>query len=57
MINKEDKYRSELLELFKSDLETISDNEHTLKLIEEVFLADLEDINMEEILKKLTKNE
>lgn len=54
MINKEDKYRYELFELFKSDLETISDDEQILKLLEDVFLTDVEEINMEEILEKLT---
>ncbi|WP_204344836.1 hypothetical protein [Psychroserpens algicola] len=57
MIDKEDKYRKELIELFKYDLEEISDDELTLKLIKEIFLADIENINAEEILDKLTSNE
>ncbi|MEP5256352.1 MAG: hypothetical protein ABJQ39_14920 [Winogradskyella arenosi] len=57
MIDKEDKYRKELIKLFRNDLEEISDNEQTLKLIKEIFLKDIENINTEEILDKLTSNE
>lgn len=57
MINKENKYKKELFELFKNDLQTISEDEKILGLLKEVFLTDTIDINTEEILDKLTSNE
>ncbi|WP_159018494.1 hypothetical protein [Algibacter sp. L3A6] len=57
MINKEQKYRKELFELLKGDFETGNENDLSLELIQEVFIADYKDINIEEILNKLTSDE
>lgn len=57
MINKEQKYRNELFELLKDNLEIDSEDNVPIALIQEVFLADTNDINVEEILKKLTSDE
>jgi len=54
MINKEHKYREELFELLKADLAEIDDNEHILNLLRDIFTSNIEDINNEEIIKKLT---
>lgn len=55
MINKENKYRNELFELLKNDLTTITDNDEVLNLLRDIFLTDIEEINNEEIIDKLTK--
>lgn len=57
MINKEQKYRKELFELLKSNIEISNEHERTLELIQEVFITDSKDINIEEILDKLTRDE
>jgi len=57
MINKEDKYRNELFELFRDDLTTITDDEVVLKLLRDIFLTDIEEIKDAEIIDKLTKHE
>lgn len=57
MINKEDKYRNELFELLKGDLETISNDKEILKLIKDIFLSNDNNLNHEEILDKLINNE
>lgn len=57
MINKEQKYRKELFELLKNNIEIGNEHELTLKLIQEVFITDSKDINIEEILNKLTRDE
>ncbi|MBU2922495.1 hypothetical protein KO504_14195 [Winogradskyella psychrotolerans] len=57
MINKEQKYRKELFELLKSNIEIGNEHERTLELIQEVFITDSKDINIEEILDKLTRDE
>ena len=55
MINKENKYKNELFELLKDDLAETIDNEEVLNLLREVFVADIEDIKNDEIIKKLTR--
>ena len=54
MINKEHKYREELFNLLKPNLSEIDDNDDVLSLLREIFTADIEEINNEEIIKKLT---
>ena len=55
MINKEQKYRNELFELLKDNLDIDSEDNIPIALIQEVFLADTTDINVEEILKNYGK--
>ena len=54
MINKEHKYREELFELLKADLAEIDEDEDVLNLLRDIFTSNIEDINNEEIIKKLT---
>ena len=54
MINKEHKYREELFELLKADLTEIDDTDDVLNLLRDIFTSNIEDINKEEIIKKLT---
>jgi hypothetical protein len=54
MINKEDKFRSELFKLFKNDLINITDDKEILNLFKDVFLSNQDDINSEQIIDKLT---
>ena len=56
MINKEQQYRLELFELLKNDLRTISNDDKMLSLIKEVFLTDVDELNSEDIIKKLIKS-
>ncbi len=55
MINKEDKYRNEIFELFSENLKSISDDEKILDLMCEIFKS--EKIDNKELLEKLTKDE
>ena len=55
MIYKENKYKNDLFELLKDDLAETIDNEEVLNLLREVFVADIEDIKNDEIIKKLTR--
>ena len=57
MINKEQKYRNELFELLKDNLEIDSNDNVALGLIQQVFLADSQEVNFEEILNKLISDE
>tara|TARA_B110000908_G_C10210525_1_gene429981 strand:+ start:1402 stop:1572 length:171 start_codon:yes stop_codon:yes gene_type:complete len=54
MINKEHKYRTELFELLKENLAEIVDTNEALDLLQDIFTSDVEDINNEEIIKKIT---
>ncbi len=55
MINKEDKYRNELFELFSENLKSISEDEKILELMCEIFKN--ENLNKQELLEKLTTDE
>ena len=55
MINKEDKYRNELFELFSENLKSISDDEKILNLMSEIFKSDK--IDSSELIEKLIKDE
>ena len=54
MINKEDKFKKELFELFKDDLNEISNDENVINLLNDLFLTDEDDIDFEDLLSKLT---
>ena len=54
MINKEDKFKKELFELFKDDLNEMSDNENMINLLKELFITEEDEIDFEELLNKLT---
>lgn len=54
MINKEDKFKSELFELFKDDLVEISKDENIINLLRDLFTANENDIDIEVLLNKLT---
>lgn len=54
MINKEHKYRIELFELLKGDLAEIVDTNEALDLLQDIFTSDIEDIDLEEIIKKVS---
>jgi|SaaInlStandDraft_1057018.scaffolds.fasta_scaffold576959_2 hypothetical protein len=54
MINKEHKYRTELFELLRGDLAEIVDTNEALDLLQDIFTSDVEDIDLEEIIKKVS---
>ena len=55
MINKENKYNQELFELLKDKLSpVIKEDEETLKILEELFLTDIDEINENEIINKIS---
>jgi hypothetical protein len=54
MINKEDKFKKELFELFKDDLNEISNDENVINLLKDLFLTNDDDIDYEDLLNKLT---
>jgi hypothetical protein len=54
MINKEDKFKKELFELFKEDLSEISDNENVVSILKDLFITNDDDINFDDLLNKLT---
>lgn len=55
MINKEDKYRTELFELFKDDLTDINEDATILSLLSEIFMAKEDDLDNEILMNKLLK--
>ena len=54
MINKEDKFKKELFELFKDDLNEIINDENVINLLKDLFLTNDDDIDFEDLLNKLT---
>lgn len=54
MINKEDKFKKELFELFKDNLNEISNDENVINLLKDLFLTNDDDIDYEDLLNKLT---
>ena len=54
MINKENKYNQELFELLKDKLVGIKEDEELLKILKEIFLTDIDKINEEEIINKIS---
>ena len=54
MINKEDKFKKELFELFKDDLKEMSNDENVINLLKDLFLTNDDDIDFEDLLNKLT---
>jgi hypothetical protein len=54
MINKEDKFKKELFELFKDDLYEICNDEEVINILEKLFNEDEKNIDYEDLLDKLT---
>jgi hypothetical protein len=54
MINKEDKFKKELFELFKDDLNEMSDNEKMINLLKDLFIIENDEIDLEGLINKLT---
>ncbi|MCF6130131.1 hypothetical protein L1S35_10625 [Flavobacterium sp. AS60] len=57
MINKEDKFKKELFELFKDDLNEIINDEDVMNILEKLFMQDEKEIDCDDLLDKLTSNE
>jgi hypothetical protein len=53
MINKENEYNKGIFNLLNEDFEQTTDDKIILNLIKELFLTDVNDINNEDIIKKL----
>jgi hypothetical protein len=51
--NKEDEYKKGIFDLLSDDFKETTDDTSTFGLLKELFLADIEDIDNEDILKKL----
>lgn len=54
MINKEDKFKKELFNLFKDDLNEICNDEEVMDVLNKLFVDDEKDIDYEDLLDKLT---
>lgn len=57
MINKENEYNKGIFNLLNEDFEQTTDDKIILNLIKELFLTDLNDINNEDIIKKLLEED
>ena len=57
MINKEDKFKEELFELFKEDLIEIHNDQNAINILQMIFMQDEKDIDCNDLLDKLTRNE
>jgi hypothetical protein len=55
-MNKENEYKKEIFDLLSDDIKETTDDTVTLNLLKELFLADIKDINNEEMLKSMLKN-
>jgi hypothetical protein len=55
MINKEDKFKKELFELFKDDLNEICSDEEVMNVLKQLFIDDEKEIDYDDLLDKLTK--
>lgn len=51
--NKEDEYKKEIFDLLSDDFKETTNDTSTFNLLKELFLADIDDIDNEDILKKL----
>lgn len=52
-MNKEDKYKKEIFDLLADDFKDTTQDVSTLNLLKELFISDANEINNEDILKKL----
>lgn len=57
MINKENEYNKGIFDIMKEDFEQTTDDKIVLSLIKELFLTDANDINNEDVVKNLLKEE
>lgn len=55
MIDKDKKYREELFELLKSNLNEVDSDEDVWNLIKHIFITNSDEINTDDIIKKITE--
>jgi hypothetical protein len=51
--NKENEYKKEIFNLLSDDFKETTDDTVTLNLLKDLFVADIDDINNEDVLKNL----
>ncbi|SFI49716.1 hypothetical protein [Olleya namhaensis] len=51
--NKENEYKKEIFELLNDDFHETTDDSTIINLLKDLFLADVEDINNEDMIKSL----
>ena len=56
MKNKENKYREELFNLLKPIISEVDDNKEILELLNEIFITNHNDLDIEEIKNRVIKS-
>lgn len=56
MKNKENKYREELFNLLKPIISEVDDNKEILELLNEIFITNHKDLDIEEIKNRVIKS-